>query len=388
MTRRNCLRIAASAVAVAALATTVPPTWAGPKDVATIEIEGSAAGTDANAMEEARMDALRKAVSRVCGEFISAQTQVKNYQAVYDKTMALAVGYVTESSVLDRRVVDGISYCKVRATVSKASFEKEWARLLHTIEAEDNPRCIVVVVEDSNIDDNAPPKTNGVVQSLLENFFIDKGLQLMDQGASDQVRERDVALAAINDDINKLAAIAASFKADVVIRGVAEARHAGSSEISGRAVHKWSGTITIRAYHTDSAQMLMSNTYSASKPTVHGNAGGDEVLRACAEENAGRILKDIGEAWRKRQNVRRVVQVTLHNCSRSDFKAFQAAAQELKGVQSVRLKELVNKVCQIEIDWAYDVERLVTRIEALKVEGTTYEITEQTHDRVMIKLVK
>ncbi len=388
MTRRTCLRIAALALAFAALVTTASPTWASPKDVATVEMEGSAAGTNANAMEEARMDALRKAVSRVCGEFISAQTKVKNYQAVYDKTMALAVGYVTESSVLERRVVGEVSYCKVRATVSKASFEKEWARLLHTIDAEDNPRCIVVVIEDSNVDDNVAPKANGVVQGVLENFFIKKGLQLMDQGASARVRERDVALAAINDDINKLAAIAASFKADVVIRGVAEARHAGSSEISGRTVHKWSGTITIRAYHTDSAQMLMSNTYSTSKATVHGNAGGDEVLRECADKNAGQILKDIGGAWRKRQNVRRTVQVTLHNCGRKDFKAFQAAATQLKGVQNVRLKELVNNVCQIEVDWAYDVERLVTRIEELKVEGTTYEITEQTHDRVMIKLVK
>ncbi len=388
MTSRNNLRIAAVALTLAAFLATPAATSAGPKGVATVEMEGSAAGTNANAMEEARMDALRKAVSRVCGEFISAQTKVKNYQAVYDKTMALAVGYVTESSVLSRRVVDGISYCKVRATVSKASFEKEWARLLHTIDAEDNPRCIVVVIEDSNVDDNTPPKANGVVQGVLENFFIKKGLQVMDQGASAKVRERDVALAAINDDINRLAAIAASFKADVVIRGVAEARRAGSTEISGRTLHKWSGTITIRAYHTDSAQMLMSNTYSASKSTIHGNAGGDAVLKACADKNAGQILKDIGGAWRKRQNVRRTVQITLHRCSRKDFKAFQAAATQLKGVQNVRLKELVNNVCQIEVDWAYDVERLVSRIEELKVDGTTYEITEQTHDRVMIRLVK
>lgn len=388
MTRRTCTRIAASALALAAFVTTAGPAGASPKDVATVEIEGSAAGTNANAMEEARMDALRKAVSRVCGEFISSQTKVKNYEAVYDKTMALTVGYVTESDVLGRRVVDGVSYCKVRATVSKARFEKEWARLLHTIEAEDNPRCVVVVIEDSNLDDNVPPKANGVVQSVLENFFLEKGLQIMDQGASDKVRERDIALAAINDDINKLAAVAASFKADVVIRGVAEARLAGSSEMGGRTVHRWTATITIRAYHTDSAQMLMSNRYSASKATVHGNAGGDEVLRECADKNAGRILEDIGGAWRKRQNVRRTVQVTLHNCGRKDFKAFQAAATQIKGVQKVRLKELVNNVCQIEIDWAYDVERLVTRIEELKVEGTAYEITEQTHDRVMIKLVK
>ena len=362
--------------------------FAGPNDEKTITVEGAAAGTNPNAMEQAKQDALRKAVERACGTYISAQTKVKNYAAVYDKAMSLAAGYITEFDVLDRRVEGGVSYCKVRATVSKASFEKEWARLLHTIEAEGNPRCVVVIVEDNDVDDMVSPKTNGVVQSVIENFFLKKGVQLMDKGASDKTRDRDIALAALNDNINKLAAMAAAFKADVVIRGVAEGRRAGSSELGGRTIYKWSSTISIRAYHTDSAQLIMSNTYKATKTTVNANAGGDDVLKKCAVENAAKILQDIGQAWRQRQNVRRTVQLTLENCGRRDYKAFEAAMRPVTGVQKVRLKELVNNICQVEIDWAYDVERLIVRIEELKVPDTRYEITEQTHDRVTVKLVK
>ncbi|MFQ5429519.1 MAG: hypothetical protein ACE5E1_04335 [Phycisphaerae bacterium] len=357
-------------------------------DEKTVTVEGLAAGTDANAMEQAKQDALRRAVEQACGTFISSQTKVKNYAAVYDKAISLAAGYISSYEVLDRAVADGLSRCRVRATVSTASFEREWARLLHTIEAEDNPRCVVVVVEDSNVDDATGPKTDGVVQSVLENFFLKKGLQLMDKGASEDVRKRDIGLAALNDNINKLAAMAAAFKADVVIKGVAEARHAGTSRIGDATLHKWTATITIRAYHTDSAQMLMSNSYSASKTSTNQNAGGDAVLRACAQKHAGKILRDIGEAWRKRQNVRRTCQVMLENCNRRDFKAFQTAMRKVQGVQNVRLKEFVNNVCQIEIDWSYDTERLVVRIEELKVDGTAYEITEQTHDRISVKLIK
>jgi hypothetical protein len=361
---------------------------AGPEDETVITIEGKAPGTDMNAMEQAKQDALRRAVEQACGTFISSQTKVKNYEAVYDKAMSLAVGYVTEFEVLKRRTDGDYSYCTVRATVSKASFEKEWARLLHTIDAEGNPRCVVVFIEDNNVDDHTPPKTNGVVQSVLESFFLKKGVQLMDKGASDAARERDISLAALNDEINKLAAMAASFKADVFVRGVAEARRAGSTEMGGRTLYKWSATITVRAYHADSAQMLMSNTYSATKTSVHGNAGGDEVLRKCAMENAGKILKDIGEGWRKRQNIRRVCQITLLNCGRQDYKAFEAALSEVAGVQSVRLKELVNNVCQVEVDWSYDLETLITRIESLEVADTSYVVTEQTHDRATLKLTK
>ncbi len=361
---------------------------ADPPEVVTVTKEGSAPGTDGNAMEQAKQDALRRAVEEACGTFISGQTKTRNYQAVYDKAMSFAVGYVTEFEVIDRRVENGISYCKVTAKVSKASFEREWARLRHTIEAEGNPRCVMTIVEDNNADDDVPPKTNGVVQSALEHFFLDKGVQLMDKGASDEVRDRDIELAALNDDVNKLAAMAAAFKADVFIRGVAEARRAGSSEMGGRTLYKWNGTISIRAYHADSAQLIMSNTYRAAKTSTNDNAGGDEVLTECARKNAGQILRDIGEAWRTRQNVRRICQVTLLNCSRADYKDFETALKGVRGVQDVRMKELVNNVCQVEVDWSYDLEQLVGRVEQLKVEGVSYLVTEQTHDRVTFKLVK
>jgi hypothetical protein len=361
---------------------------AQPKGEKTIVIEGSASGTNANAMEQAKLDALRKAVEQACGTFISAQTKTKEYTVVRDKIMGLSAGFVTEFEVLERRVEKEVSYCKVRAKVAVGAFEVEWERLRHTVDAEGNPRCMVVVVEDNNVDDEAPPKTDGVVQSTLEKFFLDKGVQLMDRGAADDVKNRDIDLAALNDDVKKLAAMAAAFKADVVIRGVAEARRAGTTELSGRTLYKWSATVNIRAYHTDSAQLIMSNSYSATKPSVNSNAGGDEALKACADENAAKILQDIGAAWRQRQNVRRIARVTIENCDRDAYKVFEKALREVDGVQEVRLREFVNNVCQVEVDWAYDLERLATRIEELKAPEVRYKITEQSHDRITVRIAK
>lgn len=378
-----CLTAMTSWMGWATLATAQP----GPGDKV-IKAVGQAPGSGGNAKEQAKQDALRKAVEQACGTFISSKTKVKDYQVIYDKAMSFAAGYVKEFEVLGFSEADGITTCRLRATVSTVSFEKEWARLTHTIEAEGNPRCIVVVVEDNDVDDLNPPKTNGVAQGVIEHFFLDKGVQLMDKGASDQVRMRDVTLAALNDDINKLAAAGAAFKADVVVRAVAEARRAGSSQIAGRTVYKWKATINVRAYHTDSAQMIMSNTYTTTKTTVNANQGGDDALRACAEKHCAQMLRDIGESWRKRQNVRRICQVVIANCTRKDYKAFEKAMREVDGVQGVKLRELVNNVCQVEVDWSYDLERLVVRIEELKVPDVSYEVTEQTRDRVVLRVVK
>ncbi len=372
-----------SVAAVPAGSSAVQP---GPRaEEKVVTVEGSAAGTDAPAMEKAKLDALRQAVEQACGTFINAQTKTKDYAAVYDKVMADAVGLVTEFTVLERRVADGVSHCRVRATVSPAQFEAEWARVRHTLEAEGNPRCMVVVVEDDDVDDEAPARADGVVQSLLEKFFLDRGVQLMDRAAGEKVQARDVELAALNNDVKKLAAMAAGFRADVVVAGRAEARQAGTTELAGRTLHQWTATLTVRAYAADSAQLLLSNTYTVTQSGVHRRGGGGDVLRRCAEENAGKVLQDLGRAWARRQNVRRTCRVTMENCSRADYQAFEAALRPVQGVQEVRLRELVNDVCTVEVDWAYDLERLIDAIERLKVPDARYRVTEQSHDRVTLR---
>lgn len=369
-----------AAFASSATANPAPDKW--------ITMEGKAAGTNANAMEQAKQDALRRAVEQACGVFISGQTRTKDYAAVYDKAMAQAQGYISEFKITASRVENGISYCTVNALVSLKSFEEEWARLLHTLESEDNPRCIVVIIEDNNVDDANPPSPGGVAQSIIENSFMKKGIQLMDNTGSSDTRNRDIQVATQSNDIKKLAAMYGSFKSDVIITGKAEARAAGTSELSGRTIYKWSATISIRAYHTDSAQLLMSNSYTATATSVNPNAGGNDALKKCADEYSGAILREMAEAWRKRQQVRRTVQVTLENCTRADYKAFEEAIRAMDGVQGIRMRELVKEVCQTEIEWSYDNERLISRIEELKVGATRYTVTEQTHDRVTFKLDK
>jgi hypothetical protein len=354
----------------------------------TVTVEGRATGTNPNAMEQARLDALRRAVQQSCGEYINAQTVAKNYEAIYDRVMASAAGYVTESQVVSQRVEGGMSICVVRATVSTESFESEWTRLAHTLERENNPRCIIVVVEDDDADDLNKPKTGGVVQSGLENFMLSKGVQLMDKSATDDVRNRDVTLAALSNDIRKLAAMASAFKADVFITGNAQARRAGQSPLGGQTVFHWQATLNIKAYQADSAQLLTSRTYSGTKASMHENGGGDEALLACVEQNAPAILRDIADAWTKRQFVRRSIQITLEGCSRKDYLAFEKALAKVDGVQGVRMRELVNNVCQTEVDWSYDIATLAGRLDDLRFEGKSCEITEQTNDRLTAKLVK
>jgi len=217
-------------------------------------------------------------------------------------------------------------------------------------------------------------------------------VQLMDKGVTDQVRDRDLTLAAMNGDVNKAAAAGAAFKADVVVLGQAEAKKGDSVVVGGQTLKRWNVTLTIRAIQTDSAAVLVSKTYIPDRAMTTTSGSGKDGLLRVARDNAPEVLSDIAEAWRKRATVGKLIQVTLDPCTRPQFKAIQAEMIKLKGITGAedgfKLREIVNNIATVEVSWKYDLNQLADRFEELKVrvgdDKLSFEVTEQSANRVVI----
>lgn len=360
-----------------------------------IVVTGRAVGVSMTSEEEAKQDALREAVRRVCGSFINAQSQTEDFELVRDKILEQPVGFARIVKVLkgpDKH--DDITQIQLEAEVFPILFERRWAEFAHIKQREGNPRCVVIVAEDSDTDDAVPPQVGGVVQSELENFFLSKDVQLMDKGVTDQVRVRDLTLAAMNGDVNKAAAAGAAFKADVVVLGQAEAKKGDSVVVGGQTLKRWNVTLTIRAIQTDSAAVLVSKTYIPDRAMTTTSGSGKDGLLRVARDNAPEVLSDIAEAWRKRATVGKLIQVTLDPCTRPQFKAIQAEMIKLKGITGAedgfKLREIVNNIATVEVSWKYDLNQLADRFEELKVrvgdDKLSFEVTEQSANRVVIRV--
>ncbi|MHC4067839.1 MAG: hypothetical protein ACYSUI_25500, partial [Planctomycetota bacterium] len=191
----------------------------------------------------------------------AAGTGTEDFALVKDRILSQAGGYVREWEEVRRWVDGGVTNVEIEAIVLVADFERDWAAFAHLKEDEGNPRMMVVIIEDNDVDDLKPPVLHGVCQSRIEHFFLDKDVQLMDKTVSEQVRERDVSQAALDNDVTKLAAIAAEFKAEVLVFGRAEAKRGGTVALGGHTLYGWDVTLNIRAVQADSAAILMSNTY-------------------------------------------------------------------------------------------------------------------------------
>ena len=377
---------AVGALAVAVWAT---PSWG--QMAKRVTVVGQAAGTGPRAEDEALKAAQRKAVEMTCGLFINAQSQTENYELVQDRILSQAGGYVNEWTENRRWVEDDVTFIEIQATVSVAKFERDWAAFAHLKEDEGNPRMVMVIIEDNDVDDLKPPVLHGVCQSLFENFFLGKDVQLMDQGISDNVRQRDLDQAALDNNITKLAAVAAEFKADVLIYGRAEAKRGGTMELGGQLLYRWDVSLNIRAVQADSAAILMSNSYRPKTPyTTTSAAAGDDAFRKLSDEVAAKVLEDIGRAWHKRASVRRILTVKFNDVSRRQAKAICNALAEHRGVvngpDGAKLRNLNHGVADVEIDWKFDLNLLADTLEEMQIDGMTFEITEQTGNRLDVQV--
>jgi hypothetical protein len=355
---------------------------------------GRAAGEDPGAMEQARDDAKRRAVETACGVIINAQSEAKDFQLKKDRILSNAVGYVTDFDVQREWVDAGISNCQARVTVSLGRFQDDWSAMFaHIREDMGNPRCVIVITEDNDVDDMVKPKLHGICQSTIENYFLAHDVQLMDKGVVDEVRERDMDVAALNGDVNTLAAKAAAFNADVLVFGRAEAKRGGAAAIGGHSVYRWDVTLNMRAVNAASGGILVSDTYRPRKAYQSTTAAcGDDAFQTLAEDVAADLLHDIAEAWRKRLTSHQIFELVFDDCSRREFRhEIMPALQALHGVQQgdegVKLREAVNNVVSAQIYWSYDLNALADGIEDLEVAGLSFEIVQQDANRLHVKVI-
>jgi hypothetical protein len=386
MTQRSHLWIILSALALI-IGVTVAQDFDTSADGTWAEAIGRAAGTGDNAREEATAQALRTAVEEACGVFLTSQSKAVDYKTVYDKVFANAVGYVKQHKVVRTTIEDGVTVVKVRALVSKQAFEKDWASIAHTIHQENNPRVVVAIIEeiDGNSDDDDPDedkvKEDGIVQAKIEEFFLSKGIALMDRKTSRKVTKRDVLLAALKDDAGELASLGARFDADVVVSGRARARYAKRLEIAGQPVYQYSGSLTIRVVQTDSGRILASKSFEPiTVNTTQRNGGEDKVLAKLGETYAKPVLADMVEAWRKRANVSRTVQLSLSGMDFAMWTALKAELSRVKGVQALRLREISESTGHVDVEYKYSNESLATQLTRLK--SVRVKITELTSNRI------
>ena len=364
-----------------------------------VTVTGKSAGVDLSAQDRAIANALRKAVEQACGTFISAQSQTKDYKLVYDKVFANTVGYVREHRTPSIWTEGKVTYAKLDARVSTRKFEQSWATIAHTVAREGNPRVIIAVTDADwarATVATAPPvieeipadqrtMTAGVAQAVLEEFFLSKGLQLMDKATSIKVGKRDIILAGLADDLNALAAAGARYNADVVVFGQASTRRGSTIQIAGHNAYKCIAALNVRAIRTDSAQLLVSKSFGpVTETSLNRSAGPESAMKKLAVQAAPSLLATVVEAWRKQVHVTRNTTLHVRGMDFTAWQTFRTEAVKLREIKELRLREIVENVANIDVEHNLNTQQLADMLTKLK--KSKLVVTEFSPNRLKLKL--
>jgi hypothetical protein len=229
----------------------------------------------------------------------------------------------------------------------------------------------------------------GTVQGVIENFFLEKGIKLVDRGTAGKVNKRDMMLANAKNDLSEVAAIGARYKADVVILGTAAAKTGGETEmeVAGRKLtqYDYTGKLIVRAVRTDSAQLMVSKVYTARKKSMQ-KGGEEKALDALAEDAAPKLLAAVVEAWRKQVHVTRDIRLLVSGMEYKDFQALKAELDKLRGVKSVSLREITEGVANVDVGYEFSTQTLADHLTQCKT--IQLEIVEFNPNRLKMKVRK
>ena len=363
-----------------------------------IKATGVAEGTGLQAKDEALLDAKSQAVMRACGTFIDASTLVENFQLINERILTHATGYITECKVEREWVEEGMSHCTILATVQVARLQDDWAQFRQLKEHLGNPRCLIVIAQDRDAtNDLVEPELGGAFEARLKNLFLKQDVPVVDQDVSDWMRERDVQLANLKDNITGLAAYAARLDADLLIYGEARAIPKGSAPVpntQNMTSYRFELSATLKVVQADTARTLATDAYPRGRVYKRGSTGAacpDEAFRELADKVAEELLRDIEDAWRKQATSYSSIVVFFEGCSHSDWvDKLEPALREFRGVRlgakGVQKRSLVSNVLEVEIYWRFDLDNLEKKIAGLELPGMTFEITESLTNRLRVKV--
>ena len=357
-----------------------PPPPAGGDDLVVVKVKGEGIDKDS-----AVKDALRKAIEQGGQNEIASRSQTKDFALEYDIVLARAQGLVKEYKILSEKTSEGITAVEVEAKVSKKLIDATWADVEIILKDLGRPKIMVVFTEV--IHDLERPEANreivqrsSMLASVIERKLTKLGFKLVDFDQVKEIDRKKAETAAAEDDTATLKAIANSYGAAILIKGVARASGPQRTTAAGIDLFMWETDVTIKGLWTETADMIFSNglTGGRSGSRVGGPPGAEKALEKTGTKLAEASVFDLLEAWCRGTSGGGgdiIVEVKSVASVEQAIKIKQALAA-IKGVEDVQ-REGAKGTVKFTVVTTVKAESFVEAVVGLKFEGFKLEVEDQ-----------
>lgn len=324
------------------------------------------------AYDEAVKDAKRNAVQSGLGVLVSSETLVKNYQVVHDRILAQSAGYVRNFKVISKNNEGDLYRVVIEAEVALATINSDLIAVGILKSEKGYPRIMIIGVEKVDGEN----MTTISSQTVIEDFLVSKGFDLVDESQVKEIKMRDEAMN--SDDLNKAAALGKKFGAEVIILLEGLADYAGASNVYGAQMESYRGSVNARMIYTDTADMLGS---ANAKDQATGE--GKPAAARLAFEKAGKkvapvIMQKILDDWQKHTNK---MELVVSGVNYSQLKKIGAAVKTIRGVDAVASPQFDKGVAVFRIQGNLLAEDLADSLDKTEI-GSLLDVTGISPGRV------
>ena len=360
------------------------------------------------ARNRAISNSLVSAIENVAKDFLPLESLIQNFQVINEILYSNAKEFVQGYKVLTEALSGNIYRVMVQATVSIDKVQQQLSIAGIMIGKKFMPRVLFFIAEQST-EDSLPqywwgqgmPAVKSAAESGMTGVMMEKGFLIIDYGELAQnLRNKTLSVEPgldyqeANDtlslgpelDHQEAVELGAKINADVVIVGKSIASKAPN--IMGKNIKSFKGTVTVRAFRTDTGEEIASASQTALSVNIDEVAGGIAAL-SDAGALAGKDLSlQILEEWRR--EIKKPVNIELAvegTANFANFVQFRKTLNDISGVNRVQLKEMRVDESVISVDFQGNAKELADALMLEAFDSFGINIYEVSQKRLRIELL-
>lgn len=309
-----------------------------------VVVEGIGDNT-AKGRQDAYNDALRKAIEKAVGTYVSAEVQVENKQIIDEKIYSRNEAYIQSAEILEKGVnKDGLYAVKVRALVKEGKIRDDIKAFQIISRRKGNPRLLVIVkVTERNRHWYTNPDASGI-RSKIESRLLRKKFRLVD---ADQVKNiQKIEKAAAQGNREELKALAQQYGAEIIVTSHANKTLTDTRVLFGRKKQFYTLDIALKAVIADTAQMIFSDSAQVQRSAVFTDIH-DE-----AEKLTKKMIKAVKEKWQSDVFNETVFELRVLEASYQDVLVLKEALAYSLGVNTVSERNFAENTALLEVSFA------------------------------------
>lgn len=353
-------------------------------------------------------NSLVSAIKTVAKDFLPLESLVQNFQVINEILYSNTEEFVQGYKVLTEALSGNTYRVMVQATVSIDKVQQQLSIAGIMIGKKSMPLVLFFIAEQST-EDSLPkywwgediPTVKSAAESGMAGVIMKKGFLIIDYGElaqnlrneilnlepeldhqeADETLSLELAL-----DHREAVELGIRVNADVVIVGKSIASKAPN--IMGKNIKSFKGTVTVRAFRTDTGEEIASASQTAVSANVDEVAGGRAALSEAGALAGKDLSLQILEEWQKEikkpVNIELVVEGTVNF---ANFVQFRKALNDISGVNRIQLEEMRLDEAVLSVDFRGNAKELADALMLKAFNSFGINIYEVSQHRLRIEII-